>query len=765
MRTPLTLNALALLGGLLVFHSCAQWPSDGWLLGLAPATWLLLRGGYWQPAGWFMLGLLWPLLWINPIQLQLPADWETEDVSAQGWIASLPEPVGQRDVRFEFGSVELSRNGRTVPLTGRLQLTWYDAPPAPLQVGKPWRFTVRLRRPRGFSNPGAMDYERWLFSHQIAARGYIRAQPEPQQLATATRYPITRLRQYIAAQFQRLLSGHPLQGVLAALAIGDRQGITQDQWALFNATGTTHLMAISGLHIGLVAGLMYLLAYAVWTRSNRLLSYWPAPKAAMLSAWFGACGYAALAGFALPTQRALLMLAVVTLALLAARPWQSSRVLALALIAVLLFDPLAPLSAGSWLSFSAVAVLSYLLAGRSKSWFKRLLLLQLALPVALLPATLWFFQSATFVSPLANLIAIPWVSALVVPFTLLGAIFSLLNDTLARICLQLAATNMEWLWYLLRELGTLHWLQLKLPAPPLWTLAFALPGLILLLAPRGLPGRWLSVPLCLPLFFFPQALPAPGQAWFTLLDVGDGLAAVIRTRQHVLVYDTGSRLGRSSDAGRTTLIPFLRQQGVHHIDSLIVSHSSAHHTGGVRSLRTAFPIDTILTGAPDQLAIATAEACDAGRHWRWDGVDFRLLHPPATAGWRDANASCVLLVQAGDHKLLLPGDLQAAGIQALLPQLTPYSPVDILLAPQHGWRPLTDQRLLTLARPRYVLFSTTFKNRYGYPRQETREHYAATGAIVLNTASSGAIQFQLGGTVAPQAQQFRLHNRRYWHSP
>ena len=617
------------------------------------------------------------------------------------------------------------------------------------------------------SNPGGLDYERWLFSQRIVARGYVRAEPEPERLTQDLRYPVDRLRQFIGEQFQTLLPSHSLQGILSALAIGERQGISQDQWEILNNTGTTHLMAISGLHIGLVAGLLYALAYWLWTRSVRLPRYWAAPKAAMLLAWLGACGYAALAGFALPTQRALLMLAVVTLALVSARPLSSSHVLALALIAVLLYDPLAPLSAGFWLSFGAVAVLVYMLAGRRRadSLFKRSVNVQLALPLALLPGTLWFFQSASLVSPLANLIAIPWVSILVVPFTLLGAVFSLLSDTLAAVCLQLAASNMDWLWTLLNKLNQLQWLQFKLPAPPLWAFGFALPGLMLLLAPRGVPGRWLGLPLCLPLISFPQNMPAPGTAWFTLLDVGDGLAAVLRTAQHVLVYDTGPRLGSNFDAGQAVLIPFLRQQGIERIDVLILSQAANHHLGGVRSLRQAFPIERIMSGAPQQLALRDAEACRAGTQWNWSGVEVHILHPPEAGYWRDGDASCVVLIQAGGQRLLLTGDLDTHGLQTLLPKLAAHSPIDILVAPHHGWRALPERRLLTTTRPRFVLFSTGYKNRYDYPRPETIEQYASQGATVLNTAQNGAITFELGGTAPLTPQEYRKQARRYWHTP
>ena len=596
----------------------------------------------------------------------------------------------------------------------------------------------------------------------------IRSAPQAERIGDNLYYPIDRLRQWIGQRFQVLLPSHSLQGILSALAIGERHDITPDQWHILNNTGTTHLMAISGLHIGLVAGLLYFLAFWLWTRSIYLVHYWPAPKAAALLAWLGACAYAALAGFALPTQRALVMLAVVTLAAISARLFNSSRVLALALIVVLLYDPLAPLSAGFWLSFGAVAVLVYLLAGRHRSKTSHLqqgINIQFALSLALLPGTLWFFQSATLVSPLANLIAIPWVSFLVVPFTLLGAGCSMFSDTLASICLQLAATNMDWLWAILDYLSQWQWLQFKLPAPPVWAFGFALPGLALLLAPRGVPGRWLVVPLCLPLISFPHHAPIPGTAWFTLLDVGDGLAAVVRTSENVLIYDTGPRLGVSFDAAQAALIPFLRQQGVRHIETLILSQPNAHHVGGVRSLRQAFPIDQILSGAPEQLALRDVKVCQAGKHWTWSGVDVHILHPPATGYWRDGDDSCVVLVKAGTQSMLFTGDLENSGVQALLPELARHSPIDILVAPQHGWRAMPNSDLLATARPKFVLFSTSYENRYGYPKPETTAQYASQGAIVLNTAHSGAIRFELGSLDELVPQEHRRQSRRYWHTP
>lgn len=758
---------LAFLLGLLVLHGQSALPSPAWLLGLPTVVVAAWRWPWLRLPGWFALGFAWGLLWAWwQLQNPLPADLEGVDLTVTGWIASIPES-GSRRTRFELVPDTLHADGEPIALGGRLRLSWYATPPPRLTVGDRWQLTVRLRRPRGFMNPGGFDFERWLFVNGIRATGYVREQPAPRLLARAERYPIDRLRQRIGQHFEQLLPGDPYRGILTALAIGDRQGISNDQWDLFQRTGTGHLMAISGLHIGLLAGLAFWLIRRLWVLVPGLVLRWPAPQAAALGALLAATGYALLAGLSLPTQRALVMLSVALLALLLRRPAVPSRILAAALLAVLLLDPGAPLAAGFWLSFGAVAALLYALAGRYPrpvelaQWLR----LQLVILIALAPITLSLFQTLTPIALLANLIAIPWASFTIVPSTLLAVLLSPFSDTLAGGLLHIAARTLEFLWRILYRLATLPGGQISLAAPPLWALLPALPGVLLLLAPRGLPGRWLGLPLCLPLLVFPIDAPAPGSARFTLLDVGSGLATVVQTRHHVLVYDTGPWLGPRLDGGRSALLPLLRQQGVNRIDTVIVSHADGQHSGGVRSLLDALPATRILTASPMATPIRGAEACVAGDRWRHDGVEFRILHPPAGPNPGTDDHSCVLLVEAGGRRLLLAGDLEAAGLRALLPQLAEHAPVDILLAPHQGRRPLPLPELLELVEPRYVLFATGHGNRWGYPRPETVAGYTATGATLLDTADSGAIYFDLAADTPLEAGRYREQARRYWHMP
>ncbi len=771
------LAALAFLAGILCLHA---WPAPPlptrlWTLALPGVALALVFIPRLRLPACVLAGFLWALLLAPP--LVPPSTWEGGPLWVEGWIASLPDRA-RRVTRFDLVVDRAWRDGQPLAqLAGRrVRLSWWRdgdsaedgsaaAESPPLQVGERWGFAVRLKPPRGLYNPGGFDYERRLYASGIVATGALRAQPPPRRLAMAERYPLDRYRQRVVDSFARLLPQHPLAGVLTALAVGEDGGITPQQWEVFNRVGVGHLMSISGAHIGLIAGLVFALAWSLWIWVPGLALRWPASRAAAAVALAGAGAYTLLSGLAIPAQRSWLMAAVALTALILQRPALPSRALALALVAVLLCDPTAPLSAGFWLSFGAVAAILYSVSGRwrTQSLFSQAVGLQLHLTLALLPLTLVFFQQIPLLSPLANLIAIPWVGCTVLPLSLLAAVLEPLGDSAQALPLGVAALTMEGLWRILVWLHQLPGIVLYRPAPPLWTLVFALPGLALLLAPRGLPRRWLGLPLCAPLLWPPTVAPPPGGFWFTLLDVGQGLAAVVRTQHHVLVYDTGPKLGLTLDAGRAVLTPFLRQQGATHVDTLIVSHADRQHSGGVRSLREALPVARILTAAPEQTPIAGAEACRAGQTWEWDSVRFRILHPPAE-GFRDDNASCVLSVESVAGRVLLPGDIEAAAETALLTR-EPELAAAILVAPHHGHRNRSTAAFLQAVRPRYVLFSTGYDNRFGYPRPDTVARYQSTGALLLNTAEEGAITFRVepGRMLVPES--YRRTQRHYWIAP
>ncbi len=527
-------------------------------------------------------------------------------------------------------------------------------------------------------------------------------------------------------------------------------------------------MAISGLHIGMIAGLGFFLMRRFWAFFPALVIRWPAQKAAAVAALFCAAAYALLAGLSLPTQRALIMLAVALLALVWQRSLRPTSALCLALLLVLLLDPGAPLAAGFWLSFTAVATLLYALAGRHalRQPLQRWLNLQVFILLALLPASFIFFQSASLLAPIANLIAIPWVSVTVVPLTLSAVAVGMLSTHLETFLLTGAALAMEWLWGFLAWLANtewLQWLQLQHATPPLWTLFFVLPGLLLILAPRGFPARYLGVFLCLPLFFSNPLQLASGDVYFTLLDTGGGLIIIVETQYHVLIYDTGPRIGRTNNAARITLLPFLRERGIHHIDTLIVSHADSNHSGGVRTLLENVKVDRILTGSIAEVPIENALPCSTQQSWNWDGADFSILHPSTTA-WSGNNSSCVLRIAAHNRNILISGDIEKEAIKHLQINHADHLDADILVPPHHGTRKKTDPRFLRAVKPRFILLATAYQNRYGHPYPEALQRYRETGAEVLNTAWNGAISFHIQAQTPLQAQKYRQNSQRYWHT-
>lgn len=757
----MSLAAVAFLIGTLVLHALPTLPPRAWGWGLlAVAVSVMGLGWLLRLIGWGLAGFCWALICSNLyLSSQLPRELESVNLEATGWVVSVPQ-TAYRSQRFQFQVETLKHNGAPIPFQGKLRLTWYRPFPA-LQVGEHWWLMVRLKRPHGLLNPAGFDYERWLYSEGIAAQGYVRQQPKPQHLGQTFGYPVQRLRQQIAERFSQQLSANPYRGILMALAMGDRQHIESQQWTVFTRTGTSHLLAISGLHVGLVAGLVFLLVRRIWSWLPVLANRWPSIKAAALAALVGAGGYALLAGFALPTRRAFIMIAVATLAVLWQRPVASSRVFSLALLAVLIVEPTASLNAGFWLSFGAVATILYYVTARSPGHLSLLqwIGLQLAIFLALLPITLLLFQQMTLLSPLANLIAIPWVSVTVVPLTLLAVLAGVLHESLQYGLLLLAALTLDWLWAFLEWLAHLPAAHMAWPSPPAWTLLFVVPAVALLFGPPGLPNRWLGALLYLPVLWFPIKTPQPGEVWFTLLDVGEGLAAVVRTANHSLVYDTGPRRSARFDAGRTILVPFLRGQGVSHVDLLMISHADNAHTGGVRSLLESMQAHRILTPSPRKVPIENAQPCHAGISWTWDEVHFRILHPPSKKTFFRDDASCVLQVENQIGQILFTGDIGRPAMAALVDTYGKGLAAQILVA--SGTREPPTPAFLEAVKPRYVLFSRGYKSRY--PTSATLNRYQATGAWILNTVHDGAISFRLQEGQKLKPERYRQRVQRYWH--
>ena len=685
----------------------------------------LVLGG--SRGGWFAAGCLWYCLFLWG-WAPLPPAWEGRDFVVEGKVVDFPRqlPHGRR---FSF-TVD-----RPAALPDQLRLSWYGGPP--LRLGQRWRLQVRLKPPRGFANPGGFDYGRWLFARGIGATGYVRRTPRNRLLAPAT--GVDAVRDRLARAIARAVAAIPHGGLVAALTVGQRSGIDEAEWRVLRATGTAHLMAISGLHVGLVAGLLL-------GAGRRLWLHWGSPAVSVdaAGAWLaggGAFIYAALAGFSLPTRRALLMLAVALLAWGWRRPLSPWKGLDLALLGVCLLDPRAPLQGGFWLSFGAVAWIVYVLQGRRRPpprW-RAALKVQFALLLGLAPVGLWLFAQVGWCAPLANLVAVPLVGLVVVPLALAACGVHFLWPALADLLWQGAARvlavlvdGLEWL----AGFGAGLWGG---PAPALAAVAAALLGSVWLLAPRGLSGRWLGALLWLPLVWPLVPRPAGGEVWVTVLEVGQGLAVVAETAGHVLVYDTGPRFSPRFDAGRDIVAAYLRHRGWRHLDRVVVSHADRDHSGGLAGLRRQFP-------APVWSSAATLAdvPCRRGQTWRWDGVRFEMLWPAAGAGLSGNDRSCVLRIETAAGAVLLPGDLERPGEAALLARAAGRLRARVLVAPHHGSRTSSSPAFLRAVAPEYVLVSSGHRNRFGFPHPQVVARYRRLGATVLNTATAGAIRVRLG---------------------
>ncbi|WP_313086574.1 DNA internalization-related competence protein ComEC/Rec2 [Pseudomonas sp.] len=718
---------LALAAGVLLLRLVPLLPPFALLPWLLVGGLLLLASRL-RLLGCLLCGFAWACLcghWA--LEDRLPEALDGGTYWLEGTVTGLPE-ANNGIVRFELDHIRSRHAG----LPSRVRLAWYDGPS--VRSGERWRLAAKLKRPRGLVNPGAFDYEAWLLAHRIGATGTVKA---GERTASAQGLQTWRdqLRQRLVG-----LDAQGRSGTIAALVVGDASGLSSPDWRILQATGTVHLMVISGQHVGILAGLLYALVaqLARWGAWPRRVPWLPA---ACGLAFTGALGYGLLAGFDVPVQRAVVMVALVLLWRLRFRHLGVALPLLLALDAVLLIDPLVVLRSGFWLSFLAVAVLALTFRGRLGRWrwWQTLPRAQWSMTLGLLPALLALGLPLSISGPIANLIAVPLVGAIVVPLSLLGT--SLLwFPTLGESLLWLAGGLLALLFDALQWIAA--WQPSWLPAAlPIWGWASVAIGVLLLLLPAGVPVRLLGLVLLLPLGFPLPARIASGEADVWVLDVGQGLAVLVRTEGHTLLYDAGPRYG-DFDMGERVVYPALRTLGLSSLDLMILSHADTDHAGGAPAIQQRMPVRRVLSGEPDALpASLGAEACRSGRHWEWEGVGFTLWRwPQAQTG---NQSSCVLLVEAKGERLLLTGDIDVAAEQALVATGLPRQ-LRWLLVPHHGSRSSSSEALIAAADPYAALVSRGLHNAFGHPHPDVVARLQAQGTRIHDTAEEGALRIALG---------------------
>lgn len=754
------------------------------------------------------LGFAWAA-WRAELRLadQLPIEWERRDISVVGIVAELPREL-ERGRRFVFEVESIETPGAVVPR--RILLSWFAGAHEDqglddrrLLPGERWRFTVRLKRPHGNANPGGFDYEGWLLERGLRATGYVRAKPAAERLGEVwtAASAIERLRARLRLHLQKNLGNataassgspgggelaSPYGGVVIALALGDQGSIGSEHWRVFAATGTTHLMSISGLHVTMMAALCGGLVNWLWRRQPRGMLFVPAQRMAVLVGWLAALAYTLLAGAGIPAVRTLLMLSVGALAHTLDRQVAAPRILLLALFTVLVFDPWAVLVVGFWLSFAAVAVLLFFArrddapddaapAGNASasspqgprrraglSMLRQWTWAQWVVTLASVPLVLTLFQALSLASPLANAVAIPLVGLLIAPLSVAAALLPLpVLAEVAHFLLACLMIPLEWL-------AAQPWALWQQAAPAGWAVALAVAGILLHFALRRWRWRLASLSLLLPIFLLPPPRPASGEAWIDLLDVGQGLSVLVRTRQYNLLFDAGPRYSAELSAGERLVLPALRALGVTRLDGLVISHQDNDHAGGMAAVLDELPVGWLSSSLPVDSPRwlgreAPRQACVRGEQFEWDGVRFRFLSPPPAyygiAGINGNRLSCVVRIEAAGRVALLTGDAEAKEELAML-DAAELSGIDVLQVAHHGSRSSSSPRFVAATAPQWALFPVGYRNPFGHPHGEVVERYREQGAQSLRTDLDGAIHVELGEKLVVKA--WRHEAPRYW---
>lgn len=686
----------------------------------------------------------------------LPLSLEREPIVVSGSVDSIPQIKGDHCSFVlsvdAFSSLDDSVQQAVNDYKPRqIQLNWYQCDEA-IKTGQQWQFEVRLKQPHSLANDGGFDFERSWFSQSIDARGYIKK-------ATLLKNPKWGLSTQWRSRLIEKLSTSGVNPVslpiLKAILFGDKNDLTRDYWTVLRETGLVHLVIVSGLHIGLVSGFIVLILLTL-LRAFPFVSIQRRRLITVMTAIICAALYAFLAGFTLPTQRALIMTVLVLMSWLSVGQFDVLKRLSIAMAFVLLLDPLSVLSAGFWLSFGATAMLLHMINCRIASRSKLVTALQFQCGLFLfsLPLLAYWFYQVPLVSALFNTIAVPLVGFLLLPLSLLGMILWVLFESGS--LLFYVAEAWAHCWQFLSYQTEIISYQWSVPQPSWLAVFLALFAALWLMGPKAIPAKPMSLLLWLPLVFVTEEELLPAEFTVKVFDVGQGLSVFIQTQHHNLLYDTGASFGDDFSIASMTLIPALKREGVGYLDKLVVSHGDNDHSGGVAHVRQAFDIGEFVGGRNP------ASLCQSGQKWLWDQVVFEFLHPDSKKNYDSNNQSCVLKVSSINGSLLLTGDIES-GIEHMLVRKYPHHlRSDVLIVPHHGSKTSSTQRFVKAVDPIVAVNSAGYLNRYKHPHYDVVGVYNDLGVRFLNTAESGQINVFFGMKKTPEFSQFRQVNAAYW---
>ena len=742
------------MSGCVLFLQLNFLPEPIWFWGLIPTVFLLFFSKT-RLASFLLLGMLWTFFQLlGAIDNRLSSELEGNDVRITGTIANIPARTSSQ-IRFIF-----KPDKSQLSLPDKIQVSWYKPLPVEINANEQWQLTLRLKKVHGMSNPGGFDYEAWLFRQNIGATAYVRSSTDNKKIAEASFFSINTLRQSLINKLDKYLTNSPNLGLIEGLTTGIRQNISPKQWTTLSASGTSHLLAISGLHIGLAAAIGFFFFRWLWSLRPKNLLLIPATEFALIGSFLAALFYAALAGFSIPTQRALLMLIVLLIGLSSRRPVGTSSLLALSMLIILFIDPIAVLSAGFWLSYAAVGLILYLSNNRFPAPHWQWLKIHGLIAFGLSPLLLFFFLQTSLIAPLANLIAIPFISFIIVPLLLLASLMLWLLEPLGAVLLHITDYLLSVFWPVLDYLADLSFATYTLAPLPFYYFIPIIISTLLLLAPRGFPAKWLSIVGLAPLFLYTPLRPDNNDFWFSLLDVGQGLSAVIQTRDHTLVFDTGAKFSSSFNTGTAVVYPYLRHQGINTLDTLIISHADNDHIGGAEPLINLMPPHKVMTSATNKLP--NSINCYQSQSWNWNGVNFEILYPNKNDVGSKNNLSCVLKVSNQEGSVLLTGDIEKEAENKLIARYPNKLSSTVLIAPHHGSKTSSSAQFIKAVAPEIVLIPAGYKNRYHFPNNQVISRYKANDIAIFTTSEHGALTIKFENGTVPTVSSWRTTNKKIW---
>ena len=765
----------------------------------------------------FAMGFAWNARYAeNRLENILAKELEGEELNLEGRVAALPQSTSSgAKFAFEVDRASLGKE-RLEQFPRRIYLSWQPAWRNPKEIpdiipGQRWKFKSKLKRPYGSLNPYTFDFERWSFHQDFGASGSVRAGElllDKDIAWTEIELRMELMRWCLRKKIRSMLPEDARYvGVLIALVMGDQNAINQDDWQVFNATGIGHLISISGLHVTMLAGVGASFAAFIWRRRTWPLIA-PVSKVAAISGFITAFVYAWLAGFQIPAQRTMYMVGVVAFALWTGRNPRSFDIWWWALAFVLLIDPMAPYTPGFWLSFGAVAAILYAMGDssgllgiptgkelqvhwtlRTAQALREACRVQAVVTLALLPFTLYWFYQVSVVSPLANAFAIPLVSYIVTPLAIIGAI---LPEFIGRWLMWPAHAAMEYLAIALEWMANWSWSVVWSRQPEWWLLLAAGVGIVYAIRPGEIADTWkrrlLGIAFSVPLFISPfQLLSASrisqGEFRASVLDIGQGTAVLIETKNRRLLYDTGPIQGKKDDAGQRIILPYLRGKGVDHIDRMVISHSDSDHVGGTATLLKHIQFDSMMGSLPSnnpllenlQQRRIPSISCRYGQRWIWDGIEFIIWHPHETTVFSNQHPdkpnemSCVLEVRNTQSSLWLTGDVERQGETEITERLDAEMLKEIgareliFMAPHHGSKTSSSLALLKRLDPDQAFAQNGYRNRYGHPHPDVTARYRNLNIPFYQTPETG-FQTWLFKNNAKSSTHFWRHDiKRLWH--